>query len=222
MINWRAIFDLDLAIKAIPIILEGLPYTLGLSLAGFILGTICGFFLALMKLSNTRILRYIANMHTSFMRGTPLTVLLFLIYFGLPFMGIQLDAITSSIIAFTMMSSAYISEIIRSSLLAIDHGQWEAARSLALPTPTIYKKVIIPQATRISIPPLSNVLLDMVKSTAITAMITVPDMFNKAKIVGGSHSDYMTVYITVAFLYWVICTAYAIFQNIVEKKLSLS
>lgn len=222
MINWRAIFDLDLAIKAVPLILEGLPYTLGLSLAGFILGTLFGFFIALMKLSKRRMLRYIANTHTSFMRGTPLTVLLFLIYFGLPFVGIQLDAITSSIVAFTMMSSAYISEIIRSSLLAIDIGQWEAARSLALPTPTIYKKVIIPQATRISIPPLSNVLLDMVKSTAITAMITVPDMFNKAKIVGGSHSDYMTVYITVAFLYWVICTAYAICQNIVEKKLSLT
>lgn len=222
MINWRAIFNPELAIKAIPVILEGLPYTLGLSLASFILGTLCGFFIALMKLSHNRLLRYIANMHTSFMRGTPLTVLLFLIYFGLPFIGIQLDAITSSIVAFTMMSSAYISEIIRSSLLAIDSGQWEAARSLALPTPTIYRKVIIPQATRISIPPMSNVLLDMVKSTAITAMITVPDMFNKAKIVGGAQSDYMTVYITVAFLYWVICTAYAIGQNIVEKKFSLS
>ncbi len=147
-------------------------------------------------------------------------VLLFFIYFGLPFMGIELDAIAATIIAFTFMSSAYISEIIRSSLAAVDNGQWEAARSLGLRTPIIYRKVIIPQAIRIALPPLSNVLLDMVKSTALTAMITVPEMFNKAKIIGGAKSDYMTVYIVVALMYWVICTLYAIGQDKMEKHLA--
>lgn len=147
-------------------------------------------------------------------------VLLFFIYFGLPFMGIELDAIAATIIAFTFMSSAYISEIIRSSLAAVDNGQWEAARSLGLRTPIIYRKVIIPQAIRIAVPPLSNVLLDMVKSTALTAMITVPEMFNKAKIIGGAKSDYMTVYIVVALMYWVICTLYAIGQDKMEKHLA--
>lgn len=147
-------------------------------------------------------------------------VLLFFIYFGLPFMGIELDAIAATIIAFTFMSSAYISEIIRSSLAAVDNGQWEAARSLGLKTPIIYRKVIIPQAIRIALPPLSNVLLDMVKSTALTAMITVPEMFNKAKIIGGAKSDYMTVYIVVALMYWVICTLYAIGQDKMEKHLA--
>ncbi len=145
--------------------------------------------------------------------------LLFFIYFGLPFMGIELDAIAATIIAFTFMSSAYISEIIRSSLAAVNNGQWEAARSLGLRTPIIYRKVIIPQAIRIALPPLSNVLLDMVKSTALTAMITVPEMFNKAKIIGGAKSDYMTVYIVVALMYWVICTLYAIGQDKMEKHL---
>lgn len=147
-------------------------------------------------------------------------VLLFFIYFGLPFMGIELDAIAATIIAFTFMSSAYISEIIRSSLAAVDNGQWEAARSLGLRTLIIYRKVIIPQAIRIALPPLSNVLLDMVKSTALTAMITVPEMFNKAKIIGGAKSDYMTVYIVVALMYWVICTLYAIGQDKMEKHLA--
>ena len=147
-------------------------------------------------------------------------VLLFFIYFGLPFMGVELDAIAATIIAFTFMSSAYISEIIRSSLAAVDNGQWEAARSLGLRTPIIYRKVIIPQAIRIALPPLSNVLLDMVKSTALTAMITVPEMFNKAKIIGGAKSDYMTVYIVVALMYWVICTLYAIGQDKMEKHLA--
>ena len=135
-------------------------------------------------------------------------------------MGLQLDAISATIIAFTAMSSAYISEIIRASLLAIDKGQWEAARSLGLKTNVIYRKIIIPQAFRIALPPLSNVFLDMIKSTSLTPMITVPEMFNKAKIVGGTKSDYMTVYICVALIYWVICTLYAFCQLKLEKRLA--
>ena len=118
------------------------------------------------------------------------------------------------------MSSAYISEIIRSSLQAVDKGQWEAAKSLGLRTPIIYRKIIIPQAFRIALPPLSNVLLDMVKSTSLTAMITVPEIFNKAKIVGGAKSDYMTVYICVALIYWVICSLYAIGQTRLEQRMA--
>lgn len=219
MIKWDAIFNIELAQKIFPAILEGLPYTLFLSLVGFFLGTFFGFFVALMKMSRLAPIRWLANIHISLMRGTPLMVLLFLIYFGLPFVGIELAAIPASILAFTMMSSAYISEIIRSALLAVDKGQWEAARSLGLKTPVIYRAIIIPQAIRIALPPLSNVLLDMVKSTSLTAMITVPEIFNKAKIVGGSYSDYMTAYIVVALVYWVICTLYAMGQDVLEKRL---
>lgn len=219
-INWEAIFNIELALEAIPSILEGLPYTLALSLIGFILGTFVGFFVVLLRMSPILPLRWLAMWHISLMRGVPLMVLLFFVYFGLPFMGLELDAISSTIIAFTSMSSAYISEIIRSSLQAIDDGQWEAARSLGLRTPVIYRKIIIPQAFRIALPPLSNVLLDMVKSTSLTAMITVPEIFNKAKIVGGAKSDYMTVYICVALIYWVICSLYALGQNQLEKQLA--
>ncbi|WP_105202978.1 amino acid ABC transporter permease [Streptococcus suis] len=219
-INWQAVFNADIAREAIPQILEGLPYTLSLSLIGFVLGTFCGFFVALMRMSKFGPLRWLAMAHISLMRGIPLMVLLFFIYFGLPFMGLQLDAISASIIAFTSMSSAYISEIIRASLSAIDKGQWEAACSLGLRTNVIYRKIIIPQAFRIALPPLSNVLLDMVKSTSLTAMITVPEIFNKAKIVGGAKSDYMTVYICVALIYWAICTLYAFGQLQLEKRLA--
>lgn len=219
-INWQAVFNAEIAREAVPQILEGLPYTLSLSLIGFVLGTFCGFFVALLRMSKLAPLRWLAMTHISLMRGIPLMVLLFFIYFGLPFMGLQLDAITASIIAFTSMSSAYISEIIRASLSAIDKGQWEAARSLGLRTNVIYRKIIIPQAFRIALPPLSNVLLDMVKSTSLTAMITVPEIFNKAKIVGGAKSDYMTVYICVALIYWVICTLYAVGQVHLEKRLA--
>ncbi len=218
MIKWEAVFNFSIAREAFPKILEGLPYTLSLSLIGFALGTVVGFIFAQMKTSKCLVFRWLATIHISLMRGIPLMVLLFLIYFGLPFVGIQLDPITASIIAFTLMSSAYISEIIRSSLMAVDKGQWEAAESLGIKKSAIYRSVILPQAFRIALPPLSNVLMDMVKSTSLTAMITVPEIFNKAKIVGGSKSDYMTVYILVAFIYWLVCTLYAILQAGWEKK----
>ncbi len=120
-INWQAVFNPELALEAIPSILEGLPYTLALSLIGFGLGTFLGFFVALMRMSSFAPFRWLAMWHVSLMRGVPLMVLLFFIYFGLPFMGLQLDAITSTIVAFTAMSSAYISEIIRSSLQAAEN-----------------------------------------------------------------------------------------------------
>lgn len=217
-INWRGMFNPEIASEAIPQILEGLPLTLFLSLVGFVLGSILGFFVALARQSRLAPLRYLALSHMSLMRGIPMMVFLFFIYFGLPYINIRFDAMTSSILAFTLMSSAFIAEIIRSALLAVDKGQWEAARALGLPTPIIYRRVIIPQAFRIAVPPLSNVLLDMVKSTAITAMITVPEMFQKAKIVGGAKSDYMTVYICVALIYWAICTLYAAGQTQLEKR----
>lgn len=215
---WLGLFNPEIARVAIPKILEGLPYTLWLSLASFLLGTVLGFFVALAHLSPLWPLRFLARAHLSLMRGIPLMVLLFFIYFGLPYIGIRFDAVTASILAMTLMSSAFIAEVIRSALLAVDKGQWEAARALGLPTAIIYRRVIIPQAFRIAIPPLSNVLLDMVKGTSITAMITVPEMFQKAKIIGGAKSDYMTVYICVALIYWVICTLYALLQSKLEER----
>lgn len=220
-IRWEAMFNPEVAKEAFPKILEGLPWTLGLSLVGFLLGTVLGFFVALARLSRFPLLRWLVQCHLSLMRGIPMMVFLFLIYFGLPYVGIKFDAVTSSILAFSIMSSAYISEIIRSSLLAVDKGQWEAARALGLPTASIYRKIIVPQAFRIALPPLSNVLLDMVKSTAITAMISVPEMFQRAKIVGGARWDYMTVYICVSLIYWVICTLYAVGQHHLEKRLAV-
>lgn len=103
----------------------------------------------------------------------------------------------------------------------MDYGQWEASTSLGLNYFQTLRKVIVPQAFRISVPPLSNVLLDMIKGTSLAAMITVPDIFQNAKIVGGREFDYMTMYILVAFIYWCICLVFEQGQKILEKRLSL-
>jgi len=152
------------------------------------------------------------------MRGTPMLVFLFLLYFGLPNVGIQFTAVTAALIGFSLHSSAYMAEIIRSSLNSVDKGQWEAATALGMSYMQSMYSVILPQATRIAIPPLSNVLLDLIKASSLAAMITVPDLFQRAKIIGGREFDYMTVYILVGLIYWGICLLVEIWQSQLEKK----
>ena len=104
---------------------------------------------------------------------------------------------------------------------AVDNGQWEAAMSLGMSYRQTLKKVIVPQAFRIAIPPLSNVLLDMIKGSSLVAMISLPDIFQNAKIVGGREQNYMTVYILVAIIYWIICLIFEQGQRYLEKKMAL-
>lgn len=148
-------------------------------------------------------------------------VVLFVLYFGLPYYGLELPALLCAYLGFSMVSAAYISEVFRSSIEAIDKGQWEAAKALGLPYSLMVKKIILPQAFRIAVPPLGNVIIDMVKSSSLAAMITVPDIFQNAKIIGGREWDYMSMYILVAFIYWLIAFLLERYQEFLENKLAL-
>lgn len=220
-IQWQYIFNVELAIDSIPYILKGLPYTLGIALVSVGFGLLIGLILAVMRISTIRILDILARTYISFMRGTPTLVLLFLLYFGLPFIGIQFDAVTAAIICFSINSGAYIAEIIRSAIASVPKGQWEAGAALGLSRMFIMRKIISPQALRIAVPTLSNVVLDVIKGTSLAAMITVPEMFQNAKIVGGREYDYMTMYILVAFIYWGLCSLFEVLQEYLEKRTSV-
>lgn len=220
-IKWEYIFSPKLALESLPFVLSGLSYTLLISLLSFLISLFGGTILALMRISPSIVLQKIAKFYISFFRGVPILVTLFFLYFGLPLANVTLNAIQASIIGFSLTSSAYSSEIIRSAIVSLDRGQWEAAQSLGLPYNKILNKVIFPQAFKIAIPPLSNILLDLVKSSSLTAMITVPDIFQKAKIVGGANNDYMTMYFLVAIIYWFICVIYGKLQDYLELQYDL-
>ena len=217
-IQWQYIFDLPLAIESFPYIFQGIWYTLLISFVGMGVGLIIGFFLALGRTSKLAIFRWPTKIYISFMRGIPMLVFLFLLYFGLPVIGIKFSAITAALIGFSLHSAAYMAEIIRSALAAVNKGQWEAATALGLTYWQTMRSIILPQATRVALPPLSNVLLDLIKASSLAAMITVPDLFQRAKIVGGREFDYMTMYILVAFIYWGICSLVALWQSDLEKR----
>lgn len=214
------LFDFQLALESLPFLLQGVPMTLILTIIGMVLGLILGFFLALASGSKFFILRFPAKTYISFMRGIPMIVFLFLLYFGLPVIGIELTAFNAAALAFGLNSAAYIAEINRSALNSVDIGQWESAKALNLPYWLTMRKIILPQAVRIAIPPLSNVLLSIVKGTSLAAMITVPELFQKAQIVAGRTFDSMTMYILIALIYWPICGVISYMQDRLEVKYS--
>lgn len=213
--------NIQLMKDSLGFVLSGLPYTLGISLLSFLTGLVFGLLLALLGRSGQPLLHYLVRAYISIMRGVPMIVVLFVLYFGLPYYGLELPALLCAYLGFSMVSAAYISEVFRSSIEAIDKGQWEAAKALGLPYSLMVKKIILPQAFRIAVPPLGNVIIDMVKSSSLAAMITVPDIFQNAKIIGGREWDYMSMYILVAFIYWLIAFLLERYQEFLENKLAL-
>lgn len=187
----------------------------------FIIGNFFAILLAVMRMSQKPWLKYPARIYISFMRGVPMLVVLFILYFGLPYVGIQIPTLLCAIIGFSTVSAAYMAEIFRSSISAVDKGQWKAAQSLGLPQKPIIHHIILPQALRIAVAPTCNVIIDMVKSSSLAAMITVPDIFQNAKIIGGREYDYMSMYILIAFIYWVLSFILELLQGQVEKRLTV-
>ncbi|WP_416148451.1 amino acid ABC transporter permease [Salipaludibacillus sp. HK11] len=217
-IQWEHIFDIHLAIESLPYIMQGIGYTLFISLLSMIIGLIIGLFLALARMSDRTWLRWPARLYISFMRGVPILIILFLLYFGFPFIGVQFDAVTAAIIGFSLNSAAYMAEINRSAIAAVPRGQREAARSLGFPYWLMMRQIILPQASRIAVPPLTNVLLDLIKASSLAAMITVPEIFQMSRIIAGREMDYMTMFILVALIYWAICSIMTILQIYLEQR----
>lgn len=209
-------FDAPLAFSSVPSILLGFPMSLFLTFISFFLANVIGLFLTLAQLSNKKVLKWPARAYISFMRGVPMLVVLFIIYFGF-----GAEALPAAIISFTIICSAFVSEVFRSSFSAVDIGQWEAGFSVGMNYRQVVRHLIFPQAFRIAIPALGNILLDMFKGTSLAAMITVGEMFMQAKIIAGANQDYMTIYITIAFIYWFFCWLMTIAQTTLEKKLKL-
>ncbi|WP_010651460.1 amino acid ABC transporter permease [Oceanobacillus massiliensis] len=218
--DFGGLFDVELAIESLPFILEGVPMTLLISVAGMGIGLILGLLLALARGSSNILLRWPTRVYISFMRGTPMLVFLFILYFGLPVVGIEFNAITAAILGFGLNSAAYIAEIDRSSLNSVDDGQWESARALNMPYWKTLRIIILPQAIRIALPPLTNVFMDVVKATSLAAVITVPELFQKTQIVAGREFDAMTMYVLVALIYWPICICIGYLQERLEKRYS--
>lgn len=201
------------------LIVATIKVTIPLSIITFILGVMIGLITALSRLSHYKLLQILSNIYISIFRGTPLLVQLFIFFYGLPRLGIVLDPLPTAIIGFSLNIGAYTSETIRSSITAIDKGQWEAALSIGMNYTQMMKRIILPQAVKIAVPPLSNTFIGLVKDTSLASLVLVPEMFRKAQEYAAMTNKVLEVYIVAAFIYWVICILLTKIQNIIEARL---
>ena len=212
--------SLELIEQSLPFLLQGTLYTIILSIGGMAFGLVIGFALALMRLSGRRVLSWPAIAYISFIRGTPLLVQLFLIYYGLAQFGLRFDPIPAALIGFSMNIGGYTAEIIRAAISSIDRGQWEAAASIGLSTRQTLQLVVLPQAARVAIAPLSNSFISLVKDTSLAATIQVPELFRQAQIITARTFEIFTMYLAAAVIYWVLSTLLAYGQGRLEKRAS--
>lgn len=191
-----------------------------LTLITFVLGILLGFLVALARLYGPTPLVVLVRFYVWLIRGTPLLVQLFLIFYGLPSAGIVLDAFTAAVIGFTLNIGAYSSEIIRATLAAIPKGQWEAAYSIGMNWPQVMWRVILPQAARIAVPPLSNTFISLVKDTSLAAAVTVPELFQAAQRLASVTYEPLILYIETAIIYLLFSSVLSTLQDRLERKLT--
>ena len=203
-----------------PLLSAGLIFTVPLTLITFVLGILLGFLVALARLYGPTPLVALVRCYVWLVRGTPLLVQLFLIFYGLPSAGIVLDAFTAAVIGFTLNIGAYSSEIIRATLAAIPKGQWEAAYSIGMNWPQVMWRVILPQAARIAVPPLSNTFISLVKDTSLAAAVTVPELFQAAQRLASVTYEPLILYIETALIYLMFSSVLSTLQDRLERKLT--
>lgn len=214
-------WDWEVIGQTLPYLLKASVTTIELAVISIFFGLIIGLIVALMKISNIKILNIVGQLYTWIFRGIPLLVQLFLIYFGLSAaLGIDLDSYTAAVIGISICGGAYIAEIIRSGILSIDSGQMEAALSLGMNRRLAMRKIIIPQTHRRLIPPLGNEFINLIKDTALASTITVTDLLRTAQIYSGALYKPFEMYVTAAVIYLILITVITTGLSFVERRLA--
>jgi cystine transport system permease protein len=210
----------DLVRDSLGPLLEGtIKGTIPLTAISFSAGLVLALVVALMRLSSILPLAAVARFYVSVIRGTPLLVQLFIIYYGLPSMGATIDPFPSACVAFTLNVGGYASEVIRASILSVPKGQSEAAATVGMGYVTTMRRIVLPQATRVAVPPLSNTLISLVKDTSLASAIQVTELLRKAQEVAAPTYEFFTLYSVAALYYWVVCLLLSFSQSRLENRL---
>ena len=202
-----------------PIVRGGLTGTIPLALGSFAIGLVLALVVALMRLSGNRFVAWLARAYISVIRGTPLLVQLFVIFYGLPSIGLLIDPWPSAIVAFSLNVGGYAAEVIRAAILSVPKGQWEAGYTIGMSRAQSLRRLILPQAARVSVPPLSNTFISLVKDTSLASMILVTELFREAQKIAAFTQEFMVLYIQAALVYWVFCLVLSMAQSALETRL---
>jgi arginine/lysine/histidine transport system permease protein len=215
--------DFNQIVPYIPFILEGIWVTLQFVFVSIIFGFVFGSILALLKISHIKVLNWLADAYTSIFRGTPLILQLMIIYFAIPQLtGYDISPFLSAILAFGLNSSAYVSEIIRAGIQAVDKGQTEAALALGVPYRLMMKDLIFPQALKNILPALMNEFITLTKESAIVSTIGYLDLMRRAQVVGADTYRNFEPLIFVGLIYWLLVMGLTLIGKRVERRLKIS
>jgi His/Glu/Gln/Arg/opine family amino acid ABC transporter permease subunit len=225
------IFDPAFMLRSVPEILTALPVTLFLAFVSAVIGLVIAFAVALLRYFNVRFLSDLCKVYVSYIRGTPALVQILLVYFGIPlflralneYFGTAFNVngvprMVFALIALSFNAGAYMSETIRSSLLAVDVGQLEAAYSVNMSVKQALIRIVVPQAFSIAIPPLANTLVSLIKETSLVFTISIIDLMARARIVGSRGYRFFEIYIVVSIIYWILCAGIARLLGMAEKR----
>lgn len=208
-----------------PMMEAAIDKTIPLAVISFFAGVFIALIVALIRIVEKpnigiRLLQILCRIYVSTIRGTPMLVQIFIIFYGLPEVGIKLDPFPTAIIAFSINIGAYASETIRAAILSIPKGQWEASYSIGMNYYQTFTRTIMPQALRVSVPPLANTFISNVKDTSLASLVLVTEMFRVAQNITAENYEFIMIYSEAALIYWCICLVLSFAQDRLEKRLS--
>ncbi|WP_316572161.1 amino acid ABC transporter permease [Neobacillus sp. YIM B06451] len=201
--------------------MDAMLLTLKLTVVSVLVGIVIGLFFALLKISKVKVLGYISDIYVYLVRGTPLIVQIFILYFGISGIFLLPDFWAASL-ALAFHNGAYIAEIFRGSIQAVDNGQMEAGRSLGMSKGLTMRRIILPQAFRRALPPLGNQFIIGLKDSSLAAFISMNELFNVATTLGSNNFDEMTYLLIVAVYYLILVALLTFIVNRFEKRLAVS
>ncbi|HBN9877626.1 amino acid ABC transporter permease [Pseudomonas aeruginosa] len=219
LLEWLANL-VELLGMAWPFLLQGAMYTVLFATVSMVLGLILGFSVAVVRVTKVPVVSQIAAVYVSAFRGTPLLVQIFVLYYGLPSVGIEFTPVTAGILALTLNVAAYLSESMRGAILGIDKGQWEAGLSVGLTWGQTLWNIITPQALRLAVPSLSNSLISLIKDTSLISVITVTELMLATKEVIAETFQPLPLYLAAAGIYWLLSALFERVQKALENRLT--
>jgi len=214
-------FSFDVIWHNLPYMLAAARWTLLISLGGMAISLVLGIFVCASRISKEPVISGLAALYISFFRGVPLLVQLLVFYYMLPYIGLDLPAIAAAVLAVGMCSAAYTAEILRGALQTIPHGQTEAAHALGIPTFSLWKRILVPQAIRIGLPSLVNELILLVKVSSLASVVGIGELTRISQNITGETYRPLEIYVAAAAIYFLINLVVSLLGRLAEHKLKV-
>jgi polar amino acid transport system permease protein len=211
-LNWNVIW------YSLPLLADGLLATIRLSVVAIVVGTVLGLLLGLASVSHIKPLRVAVRLYVDFIRGTPLLIQVFLVYFALPVIGLNMSEFWSGVTALSLNAAGFIAEIVRAGLSSVERGQTEAAKSIGMKPPQILFHILLPQIYRPALPPLTNELIALIKGSSLLSVISVYELTRAGQAIVSERFVPLEVYGLVAIYYLIVITALAFLSRFLERR----